>query len=139
MLNKIVLMGRLTKNPVLRYTNTNNIPVASFSLAVARRYQKDREVATDFFDIVAWQGSGEFAHRNFTKGQQVCVDGRLQQSKWFDQNGNTRYSVEVVAESLHFAGSKRADEQEQQTDPANATYDSYDHYDPYLEDYADAA
>ena len=110
MLNKIVLMGRLTADPVLRHTHTSNIPVASFSLAVDRRIIRDKDKETDFFNLVAWQGTAEFVNKHFTKGQQMCVEGRLQQRKWVDEaTGTTRYSVEVVAESVFFAGFKRED------------------------------
>ena len=106
MLNKIVLMGRLTKDPELRYTHTSSIPVAGFSLAVDRKIIKDRDKETDFFDIVAWQGTAEFVTKYFTKGQQMCVEGRLQQRKWTDNEGKTRYAYEVIAESVYFAGRK---------------------------------
>jgi single-strand DNA-binding protein len=111
MLNKIIVMGRLTKDPELRYTN-NNTPVAGFSLAVDRNYVKDSgERETDFFDIIAWQNRAEFVSKYFTKGQLVCVEGRLQQRKWTDAEGKTRYAYEVVAESVHFAGHKKNDDQ----------------------------
>ena len=106
MLNKIVLMGRLTKDPELRYTHTSSIPVAGFSLAVDRKIIKDRDKETDFFDIVAWQGTAEFVSKYFVKGQQMCVEGRLQQRKWADSEGKTRYAYEVIAESVYFAGRK---------------------------------
>jgi len=125
MLNKTILMGRLTADPVLRYTNTSQIPVASFSLAVDRRVAKDKERVTDFFNIVAWQTTGEFAAKNLTKGQQICVEGRLQQRSWVDKVTNvTRYAVEVIAESLYFAGFKRDDAQN-----ADVGYDA--DFDPY--------
>ena len=104
MLNRIVLMGRLTKDPVLNYTNANNIPVANFSLAVDRDYLKDGERETDFFDIVAWQSRAEFVSQYFTKGQLVCVEGRMRRRKYEDGGGNTRYAYEVVADSAYFAG-----------------------------------
>ena len=108
MLNNIVLMGRLTADPVMRSTKTNNIPVASFSIAVARRLIKDKEKETDFFNVVAWQSTAEFVTKHFTKGQMVCLQGRLQQRSWFDEVTNAkRYAVEVVAESVHFAGFQR--------------------------------
>jgi single-strand DNA-binding protein len=111
MLNKIMLMGRLTKDPELRRTNTNSIPVAGFALAVDRRLVKGKEKVTDFFNIVAWQATAEFVKRNFTKGQPMCVEGRLQQRQWTDEKGNTRYAYEIIAESVHFAGFKKQDSQ----------------------------
>ncbi len=114
MLNKAILMGRLTRDPELRHTQSN-IPVASFSLAVERDFasraaasdgQRQRE--TDFFDIVAWRGTAEFVSKYFVKGQLVAVCGRLQQRKWTDKDGNNRISVEVIADEVHFAERKNA-------------------------------
>lgn len=110
MLNRIVLMGRLTKDPVLNHTHTNNIPVANFSLAVDRNYLKDGEKETDFFDIVAWQSRAEFVSQYFTKGKLACVEGRLQRRKYEDGEGRTRYAYEVIADSVHFAGYNKPDE-----------------------------
>ena len=109
MLNKVTLQGRLTANPVLRHTTASNIPVASFAIATNRRFFKDRPQETDFFNIVAWQGTGEHVCKNFTQGQPIIVEGRLQQRSYKDNNGETRYVVEVVAESVHFAGFKKDD------------------------------
>ncbi|MCL1842800.1 MAG: single-stranded DNA-binding protein [Defluviitaleaceae bacterium] len=108
MLNKVLLMGRLTADPILRHTRTNNVPVASFAVAVDRRLIKDREKETDFFNVVAWQSTAEFVNKNFTKGQMICIEGRLQQRSWTDEaTGQKRYAVEVIAESVHFAGHKK--------------------------------
>jgi len=112
MLNNVSLMGRLAADPVMRYTHTNNTPVASFTIAVDRRLIKGRDKETDFFNIVAWQGTADFVNKYFTKGQPVCIEGRLQQRSWEDKETKvTRYAIEVVAESVHFAGFKRSDEQ----------------------------
>jgi len=124
MLNNVALMGRLTADPILRYTTTSQRPVASFSIAVDRRYAKDKEVPTDFFNIVAWNATAEFLARNFTKGQPVCVEGRLQQRSFIDEATKaTRFVVEVIAESVHFAGFKK---EEGQSAGANVT-----DFDPY--------
>jgi len=124
MLNNIVLMGRLTRDPELRHTAVGT-PVANFSIAVDRRYAKDKERQTDFFDIVAWGPTGDFLARHFVKGQPVCVQGRLQQRNWTDKNTNTtRYAIEVIAENIHFAGFKKE---------ADA-----DEFDPYAESVDDA-
>ncbi len=107
MLNKVILMGRLTANPELRHTNSN-IPVITFTLAVNRRFARQGEQQqTDFIDIVAWRGTAEFVSKYFTKGQLVAVCGSLQTRTWQDQNGNNRKSVEVSAEEVHFAEPKR--------------------------------
>ena len=108
MLNKIFLMGRLTRDPELRRTQTGT-PVASFSLAVDRDF-KDKstgERATDFIDVVAWRQTGEFVSRYFTKGRMAVVEGRLQMRDWTDKDGNKRRSAEVVADNVYFGDSKR--------------------------------
>lgn len=107
MLNKAILMGRLTKAPELRYTN-EQIPVASFTLAVDRGYaKKDEERQTDFIPITAWRGTAEFVNRNFTKGQLVAVTGRIQVRNYEDKEGNKRTSTSVVANEVFFAEAKR--------------------------------
>ena len=108
MLNRILLMGRLTRDPELRHTQTGTA-VASFTLAVDRDF-KDRnsgERATDFIDIVAWRQTGEFVSRYFTKGRMAVVEGRLQMREWTDKDGNKRRSAEVVADNVYFGDSKR--------------------------------
>ena len=108
MLNKIFIMGRLTRDPELRRTQTGT-PVASFSLAVDRDF-KDKstgERATDFIDVVAWRQTGEFVSRFFTKGRMAVVEGRLQIRDWTDKDGNKRRTAEVVADNIYFGDSKR--------------------------------
>ena len=108
MLNRIILMGRLTRDPELRHTQTGT-PVASFSLAVDRDF-KDKttgEKATDFIDIVAWRQTAEFVSRFFTKGRLAVVEGRLQIRDWTDRDGGKRRSAEVIAENVYFGDSKR--------------------------------
>ena len=106
MLNKVILMGRLTRDPELRHTQ-NNIPVASFRLAVDRGFRADpnnpQQQTADFIDIVSWQQQAEFVSKWFHKGQLVAVVGRLQQRDWKDRDGNNRTSFEVVASEVHFA------------------------------------
>ena len=108
MLNKIFIMGRLTRDPELRHTQTGTA-VASFTLAVDRDF-KDRstgERGTDFINVVAWRQTGEFVSRYFTKGRMAVVEGRLQMRDWTDKDGNKRRSAEVVADSVYFGDSKR--------------------------------
>ena len=108
MLNKIILMGRLTRDPELRHTQTGTA-VASFSLAVDRDF-KDKATGdrtTDFIDVVAWRQTGEFVSRYFTKGRMAVVTGRLQIRNWTDKEGNKRRSAEVVADNVYFGDSKR--------------------------------
>lgn len=107
-MNKVILMGRLTKDPEVRYTQNTNTLVASFSLAVNKRFAKQGEERTaDFFNIVAWNKTGEFCSKYFKKGQQVGVIGRLQSRTWDDQNGTKHYITEVIAEEAYFADSKK--------------------------------
>ena len=108
MLNHIVLMGRLTRDPELRRTGSG-IAVASFRLAVDRDFApKDGgEKETDFIDIVAWRSTAEFVSRYFTKGRMAVVSGRLQMRNWTDKEGNKRTSAEVVADNVYFGDSKR--------------------------------
>ena len=108
MLNHITLMGRLTRDPELRYTSSGT-PVASFSLAVDRDFaQKGEEKQTDFIDIVAWRQTGEFVSKYFTKGSMAVVSGRVQIREWQDKDGNKRRSAEVVADNIYFGESKRS-------------------------------
>ena len=107
-MNKVILMGRLTRDPEVRYTQTNNTLVASFSLAVNRRFvRQGEERQADFINIVAWSKLGEFCSKYFKKGQQVAVTGRLQTRTWEDDQGQKHYITEVVAEEAYFADSKR--------------------------------
>ena len=107
MLNKIILMGRLTRDPEIRYTQSQ-IPVASFSLAVDRDFKgQDGQKETDFIDIVAWRNTAEFVSKYFTKGRMIVVEGSLQSRKWTDKNGQNRVSWEVQANNVYFGDSKR--------------------------------
>ena len=109
MLNRIVLMGRLTRDPELRKTQSDT-PVCSFSLAVDRDYKKDGEKKeTDFIDIVAWRATAEFVSKFFTKGRMAVVEGRLQIRDWTDKEGNKRRSAEVIADNVYFGDSKPKD------------------------------
>ncbi len=107
-MNKVVLMGRLTKDPEVRYTQTNNTLVASFSLAVNRRFvRQGEERQADFINIVAWGKQGEFCSKYFKKGQQVGIIGRIQTRNWDDDKGQKHYVTEVVAEEAYFAEGRR--------------------------------
>ncbi len=107
-LNHVVLMGRLTRDPELKSTQSGT-SVTSFSLAVDRDFKDKQsgEKSTDFIDVVAWRNTAEFVSRYFTKGRMAVVSGRLQMRDWTDGNGNKRRSAEVVAESVYFGDSKR--------------------------------
>lgn len=107
MLNRIIIMGRLTRDPELRRTQ-NGIAVAAFSLAVERDYKSQSgERETDFIDCVAWRGTAEFVSKYFSKGRMAVVEGRLQIRPWTDRDGNKRRSAEIVAENVYFGDSKR--------------------------------
>ncbi len=106
-MNKVILLGRLTKDPDTRYTQTNNKQVTSFSLAVNRRFAKEGEQQADFINIVAWSKTAEFVSKYFKKGQQVSVVGRLQTRTWDDDQGQKHYATEVIAEEVYFADSKK--------------------------------
>ena len=108
MLNHIVIMGRMTRDPELRRTGSG-VAVASFTLAVDRDFKpndgSDREC--DFIDCVAWRGAGEFVSKYFAKGTIAVVSGRLEVRNWTDKEGNKRRSAEVVAENIYFGERKR--------------------------------
>ena len=107
MLNKIIIMGRLTKAPELRKT-PSGVSVTSFTLAVDRDFKgQNGEKETDFIDIVAWRNTAEFAAKYFDKGRMAVVEGRLQNREWKDKDGNNRRSAEVYADNIYFGDSKK--------------------------------
>ena len=116
MLNHITLMGRMTRDPELRFT-PQNTPVASFSLAVERDYQPGgSERQTDFIDCVAWRKTAEFVSKHFQKGSLAAVTGRLQIRDWTDRDGGKRRNAEVAVDNVYFAERK-------QTPPAESPVD----------------
>lgn len=109
-MNKAILLGRLTKDPELRYTTTNNTAVCSFTLAVNRRFARaGEERQADFIPIVAWDKLAEFCGKYFLKGRQVAIVGRIQTRTWDDNEGKRHYVTEVIAEEAYFADSKPDD------------------------------
>ena len=108
MLNHIIIMGRMTRDPEMKYTQSNT-PVASFSLAVERDFggRDGGEKQTDFIDCTAWRQTAEFVSKYFAKGSMAVVSGRLQIREWNDREGNKRRSAEVVADNIYFGESKR--------------------------------
>ena len=107
MLNKIFIMGRLTRDPELRRTQSGTA-VTSFSLAVDRDFKSQSgEKETDFIDVVAWRSTAEFVAKYFAKGRMAVVEGRLQMRDWTDRDGNKRRSAEVVADNIYFGDSRR--------------------------------
>lgn len=107
MLNHITIIGRLVRDPELRYTQSG-VPVASFTVAVDRDYAgRDGDRPTDFIDCVAWRQGGEFVSRYFAKGGMIVVSGRLESRKWQDRDGNNRVSWEINVEHSYFGESRR--------------------------------
>lgn len=107
-MNKVCLIGRLTKDPDVRYTQTSNTLVATFTIAVNRRFTRENdEIKADFINIIAWAKTGEFCSNYFKKGQQVGICGRIQTRNWEDEQGQRKYATEVVAEEVYFAEVKK--------------------------------
>ena len=124
-MNKIILLGRLTKDVDVKYTQTTNIMIASFTLAVNRRFVKQgEEKQADFFNITAFGKTGEFCSKYFSKGQQVAIIGRLQTRNWQDDQGQKHYATDIIAEECYFADSKKqsndGDAKEPETELKNA-------------------
>lgn len=107
MLNRIIVMGRLTRDPELRRTNSGNA-VTSFTVAVDRGFKtQSGDKETDFIDVVAWRNTAEFVSKYFSNGRMAVVEGRLQLRDWTDKEGNKRRTAEIVADSVYFGDSKR--------------------------------
>ena len=109
-MNKCQMIGRLVKDPELKYTQTNNTAVAKFTLAVNRRFSKEGQQQADFIGIVAWGKTAEFCSKYFEKGRQIGLAGRIQTRTWDDSDGKKHYVTEVVAEEVYFADSKKGSE-----------------------------
>ena len=108
-INKVILLGRLTRDPEVRYSQSANpVAVAKYGLAVRRQFKKEGQTDVDFINIVAFGKSAEFAEKYFQKGQMVAVTGRLQIGNWEDKEGVKRINVDVIAEEQHFAESKQS-------------------------------
>ena len=127
MLNHITIMGRLTRDPELRYTQSQT-PVASFSLAVDRDYgsRDGGEKQTDFIDCVAWRSTAEFVSKYSQKGSMAVVSGRLQIRDWTDRDGGKRRSAEVVVDNIYFGESRRRDSSEGSSYDSRSSYSSYE-------------
>ena len=120
MLNKVVIMGRFTKDPELRRTGSGTA-VTSFSLACDRDFKSQSgEKETDFIEVVAWKNTAEFVSKYFSKGRMAVVEGRLQIRDWTDKSGNKRVTAEVVADNVYFADSKRSESNDNQKENFNA-------------------
>ncbi len=142
MINRVVLVGRLTRDPEMRTTTTGK-SVASFSIAVDKRFKGAEDGQTaDFFRCSCWEKTAEFVANYLTKGRLVAVDGRLQSRKYTDRDGNAREIIEVVAESVQgldrprddAAGGAPATAAVAATGPADASAPAEDEYDPFADD-----
>ena len=127
MLNHIVIMGRLTRDPEVRYTQSQ-LPVATFRVAVDRDFGRGEEKQTDFIDCVAWRSTGEFVSKYFQKGSMAIVSGRLQMRDWTDKEGNKRTSAEIVADNVYFGESKRRDGEQREGYGPRDSYGQRDSY-----------
>ena len=112
MLNKLIMIGRLTADPELRHTKSD-VAVCSFRIAVPRRFAKDD--TTDFFDVESWRGAAEFVSKHFEKGKLIFVEGCLQSRSWVDKDNNKRQSYVIVAEQVSFVGTKPKEDSAQST------------------------
>ena len=122
MYNRIILMGRLTKDPELK-TTQSGVTMCRFSIAVDRAYSKGQEKQTDFFDITAWRNTAEFVSKYFTKGRMILVEGKLQNNNYTDQNGVKQYRNAIIADNVAFCGDKSGGQQNgQQAPPAQQPY-----------------
>lgn len=122
MFNRIILMGRLTKDPELK-TTQSGVTMCRFSIAVDRAYSKGQEKQTDFFDITAWRQTAEFVSKWFSKGKCILVEGKLQNNNYTDQNGVKQYRNAIIADNVAFCGDKSGGQQNgQQAPPAQQPY-----------------
>ena len=113
-MNKVILMGRLVRDPEVRYTQSNQpMAIARFTLAVNRRFKRQGEQDADYIPCVAFGKQGEFAEKYFRKGQMISAVGRLQVRNWDDNNGNKRITTEVIVEEQYFAEKKSNTENSQ--------------------------
>lgn len=125
MLNKAILMGRLTRDPELRYTGTGK-PVCSFTIAINNGYCENRQ--TDFINCVAWNKTAEFVNQYFVKGSMIIVDGRIATRTWEDNDGKKNYVTEVIAQNVSFGEAKKQEDGNRMQD---------DEFDDFLENDSD--
>ena len=131
MLNLTVMTGRMVETPELK-TTANNVSVTVFRIAVSRNYKVNEEYPTDFFNVVAWRGTAEFAAKYFKKGDLLSVQGRFETRKYTDKNGNNREAVELTADNLYFGESRREAQK-----PAENAADENVEFDPFGEELPD--
>lgn len=119
MLNKVIIIGRLTRDPEFRQT-TSGIPVCRFTVAVDRPYRKDQEKKADFINVTAWRNTAEFISRYFGKGKMIIVEGSLHNNDYTDNNGVKHYSMDVQADNVGFGGSKSDNQSNAQSNSAQS-------------------
>ena len=125
MLNLSVMTGRMVETPELK-TTQNNVSVTSFRIAVTRNYKVNDEYPTDFFNVVAWRGTAEFAAKYFKKGDLFTVEGHFETRKYTDKNDNKREADELIADNLYFGESKKeADEPQANTETKSGDFDPF--------------
>lgn len=113
-MNKVILIGRLTKDPEIRYTAGNNTAVCQFTVAVDRRFKSENQPTADFIPIVAWRQTAEFVSKYFTKGSRIALVGQIQTRSWDDTEGKKHYVTEVIADGVEFCESKKQEGNYQQ-------------------------
>lgn len=133
-MNKIVLIGRLTADPDVTYTQTTNKMKVTFTLAVDRRFAKEGEKQTDFIYITVWSKTAEFVSKYFRKGQQVGIIGRLEQHEWENTEGKRQSKTQVVAEEVHFADSKTAGQADTSTLESSTPVNTNNEFEDTLDD-----
>jgi single-strand DNA-binding protein len=114
-MNKVILMGNLTRDPEVSYTRESNKAVARFTIAVSRRFAKDGETDADFFNCVAWGKTAEFVEKYFHKGSRMLLTGRIENDNYTNKNGEKVYSVQMIVEEIEF-GEKKSDNSQTQSD-----------------------
>lgn len=126
-MNVCIFKGRLTKDPEVRYTQTNNTAVTNFSIAVDRDYVKaGEERQADFFNITVFGKLAEFASKYFVKGQEILIRGRLQNRTWDDENGVKHYATDIIADEINFCGKKSENANDISQTPVETTENNSD-------------
>jgi len=108
-MNKVILMGNLTRDPDIRYTQGNNTAIARFTIAVSRRFKRDGEPETDFFNCTAFGKTAEFIEKYMHKGSKAALSGRVQNDNYTNKNGEKVYSTQIIVDEIEFAGRKQSD------------------------------
>lgn len=124
-MNHIVIKGRLTRDPETRYTDINNLPVTTISIAVDRKFSKEGEQSADFINCVAWNNQANFLSKYFKKGQEILISGRLEVSN-YEKDGQKRSKSSVVIETIEFCGSKKDMEEQENEQPTDVTNEVYE-------------